>query len=151
MKKICPGCGEERDAELDFNWKYRDRGIRNTRCKVCQSRVSKQHYKDNKQSYMARVRAREVLVIVDNQKRLAEYLACHPCIDCGQADVRVLEFDHVRGKKSDDISRMVIQCYSWPTIEADIAKCEVRCANCHRIRESERRGSWRCFFLGWQT
>ena len=145
MKKICPGCGEERDAELDFNWKYRDRGIRNTRCKVCQSRVSKQHYKDNKQSYMARVRAREVLVIVDNQKRLAEYLACHPCIDCGQADVRVLEFDHVRGKKSASITRM-LNGAPWSAIEAEIAKCEVRCANCHRIKTLERGKWWRHLF-----
>jgi len=35
MKKICPDCGQERDAEQDFIWKYKDRGIRNTRCKFC--------------------------------------------------------------------------------------------------------------------
>ncbi len=37
MKKICLGCGEERDAEQDFSWKYKERGIRRTRCKFCQS------------------------------------------------------------------------------------------------------------------
>ena len=39
--------------------------------------------------------------------KLAEYLLSHPCIDCGATDVRVLEFDHVRSKKSVDISRLV--------------------------------------------
>ena len=66
MKKICPGCGEERDVDLDFSWKYKDRGIRNTRCRICQSQVSKQHYKNNKQSYVGRTRAREVLVTGEN-------------------------------------------------------------------------------------
>ena len=107
MKKICPGCGEERDAELDFSWKYKDRGIRNTRCKFCQSQVSKHHYKNNKQSYLDRARVRDALVTEDNQKKLAEYLSCHPCVDCGETDIRVLEFDHIKGKKSGDISRMM--------------------------------------------
>jgi hypothetical protein len=74
MKKICTHCGEERDAEQDFNWKHKDRGIRHVRCKYCQSQVSKRHYEKNKQLYLDRARTREVLVIEDNQKRLAEYL-----------------------------------------------------------------------------
>lgn len=146
MKKICPGCGEERDAELDFSWKYKDRGIRNTRCKSCQSRVSKEHYTNNKQSYIGRTRVREVLVTEDNRRKLAEYLSCHPCVDCGQTDIRMLDFDHVRGKKSSEISRMMNVGCSWLTIEAEIAKCEVRCANCHRIREGKKNGSWRHLF-----
>ena len=146
MKKICPGCGEERDAERDFNWRHKERGIRQTRCKYCQSQVSKQHYKNNKQSYFDRVRTREVLVIEDNQKRLTDYLRLHPCADCGQTDIRVLEFDHVRGNKSNNIARMVGEGFSWSTIEAEIAKCEVRCANCHRIKTNERSGWWRYLF-----
>lgn len=145
MKKICPGCGEERDVENDFTWKYKDRDIRQTRCKCCQSQINKRHYQNNKQSYLDRVRIREVGVIENNRKRLADYLRHHPCVDCGQTDIRVLEFDHVRGNKSNNIARMVGEGFSWSTIEAEIAKCEVRCANCHRIMESEKRGFWRRF------
>ncbi len=143
MKKICTGCGVERDVEQVFTWKHKDRGIRHTRCKFCQSQVSKQHYKDNKQSYINRVRIREIQAIEDCQRKLAEYLAHHPCVDCGQTDIRVLEFDHVRGKKSDNISRMLGVGYSWATIEAEIAKCDVRCVNCHRIKTGIEDGSWR--------
>ena len=146
MKKICSGCGKERDAEQDFNWRHKERGIRQTRCKYCQSQVSKQHYKNNKQSYFDRVRTREVLVIEDNQKKLVDYLHHHPCIDCGQTDFRVLEFDHVRGNKSNNIARMMGQGFSWSTIKAEIAKCEIRCVNCHRIKTSERSGWWRHLF-----
>ena len=143
MKKVCHGCNGERDAEQDFAWKHKDRGIRNTRCRFCQSQISKRHYNSNKQSYLDRARAREVLVTEDNRQRLFDYLICHPCIDCGCTDIRVLEFDHVREKKVREVSQMINRGCSWSTIEAEIAKCEVRCATCHRIRESKKCGSWR--------
>ena len=143
MRKICTRCGQERDAEHDFNWKYKDRGIRHTRCKYCQSQISKQHYENNKQAYVARARASGSIVIAENRKKLIEYLAWHPCIDCGQNDVRVLDFDHVRGKKSEHIARLAGVGYSWSIIEAEISKCEVRCANCHRIKTGENISSWR--------
>ena len=132
MKKFCTYCNEERDTENDFHWKDKGRGIRNTRCKFCQSHISKQHYTKNKKSYLDRARAREMLVTEDYRKKLAEHLFCHPCIDCGETDIRTLEFDHVRGKKLHEISKMMSLGCSWSTIEAEIAKCEVRCANCHR-------------------
>src|SRR5260370_5479067 len=146
MKRICNGCGGERDAEEDFKWKYKDRGIRNSRCKFCQSQVSKQHYKDHKQSYIDRNLVRNPRTREENQRKVAAYLACHPCVDCGQIDIRVLDFDHVRGVKSNHISRMVQVSYSWSAIEAEIAKCEVRCANCHRIKTAQTGNSWRNFF-----
>ena len=146
MKKICPGCGEERDAKQDFRWRYKDRGIRQVRCKYCQAESNKTHYQNNKQVYLERALTRNARVNTENKQRLYTYLSSHPCVDCGQTDVRVLEFDHVRGKKSGDISRMVGEGLSWRTIEAEIAKCQIRCANCHRIREGERRGFWRHLF-----
>ena len=68
--------------------------------------------------------------------RLVEYLRSHPCIDCGNTDVRVLEFDH-RGNKSFGIGNAVSSSHlSWEKILVEIAKCDVRCANCHRIRHA---------------
>ncbi len=70
------------------------------------------------------------------------YLATHPCIDCGEADAVCLEFDHVRGPKRGNIGTMLGD-HSWETIEAEIAKCEVRCANCHRRRTAVAREWYR--------
>ena len=145
MKKICSCCGLERDVEEDFSWKYKDRGIRNTKCKYCQSQVSKQHYQKNKQSYIVRIHTRDEAIFIENRRKLAAYLVCHPCIDCGITDIRVLEFDHVHGIKRDNIARMIQVGCSWSTIESEIAKCEVRCVNCHRIQTIERGGFWRSF------
>lgn len=72
--------------------------------------------------------------LVLNAKRMG-------CVDCGIADPRVLDFDHVRGTKIASISKMVNRVGTAHTLIAELAKCEVRCANCHRIKTLERRRS----------
>lgn len=75
--------------------------------------------------------------------KVLEYLQGHPCVDCGERDPLVLQFDHVRGDKVDAIARLVSQGRRWEAIEAEIAKCEVRCANCHqRVTILRRTPSW---------
>jgi hypothetical protein len=67
------------------------------------------------------------------------YLLEHPCVDCGESDVTVLDFDHVRDSKRMDVSALVAGGYSWHAIADEIAKCDVRCANCHRRATHARR------------
>jgi hypothetical protein len=55
----------------------------------------------------------------------------------------VLEFDHISGSKSNSIGKTLSNVVSWSTIEAEMAKCVVRCANCHRIKTCERGRWWR--------
>ena len=63
------------------------------------------------------------------------YLLDHPCVDCGENDIRVLEFDHRDPQqKHGGISRMVADRCSIDKISAEVEKCDVRCANCHRRR-----------------
>jgi hypothetical protein len=143
MKKICPGCAQERDAERDFAWKNKKDGTHQRWCKFCQAEANKSHYQNNKQVYLDRATSRNTRVNTENKQRLYAYLSSHPCVDCGQTDIRALEFDHVRGDKTLTIARLLDYATSWATIEAEIAKCEVRCANCHRIKTNERGGWWR--------
>lgn len=138
MKKICPSCGEERDAEKDFSWKNRAKGTQQHWCKFCLAQANSKHYQNNKQVYLDRAISRNDRVNTDNKRKLYAYLSSHPCVDCGETDIRVLEFDHVRGNKSANITRLLSNAVSWITIEAEIAKCEVRCANCHRLKTLER-------------
>lgn len=145
MKKVCTYCGLERDAELDFRWEYRSRGIRMKRCKYCQSELSKLHYQNNKKAYKDRSRARKDQILKENKLRLHVYLLAHPCIDCGETDLRLLEFDHISGQKEGEISDLLRQGFNWNTIKTEIAKCTIRCANCHRKQSLERSGSWRTY------
>lgn len=56
----------------------------------------------------------------------------------------VLEFDHVpgRGKKVGNVGDLA-KYGSWPKALREIAKCDIVCANCHRIRTHTRAGDYR--------
>lgn len=65
-------------------------------------------------------------------------LKSDPCSDCGKTFSSVaMDFDHVRGVKFRMVSTMVN--YSWERVLDEIAKCELVCANCHRIRTKFRK------------
>lgn len=140
--RCCSQCKQNRSLN-EFSFKNKAKGVYERRCKHCMSIICKEHYKNNAQAYINRAKVRTGLIVTENRELLFAYLSSHPCIDCGNTDIRTLDFDHVRGKKLSNISKMAIEGYSWPTIENEIAKCEVRCANCHRIKTFERNNSWR--------
>jgi len=74
--------------------------------------------------------------------RILEFKKSVGCIDCGyDKDPTALDFDHVRGEKVKNISKFT----SFEGAYEEILKCDVRCANCHRIKtfkNREHRG-WR--------
>lgn len=76
-----------------------------------------------------------------NKKFINEYLRSHPCIDCKEKNIIVLEFDHVKGIKYKEISILIYRAVSIKTLEKEIEKCEVRCSNCHKIRHHNLRAS----------
>ncbi len=65
--------------------------------------------------------------------KLFEYLSDKKCVDCGENDPIVLEFDHSnRDLKFKTIAKMLSGHYSWDSVHKEITKCKIRCANCHR-------------------
>jgi hypothetical protein len=65
-------------------------------------------------------------------------LKAHPCVDCGfQFPPVAMDFDHVRGTKTASIGRMA--SFTWSRVVAEVAKCDLVCACCHRIRTRTRR------------
>ena len=75
------------------------------------------------------------------RERLLGEVRVRGCADCGVRDPRVLEFDHV-GAKSASIAGLLNRGASIDEVEAELASCDVVCANCHRQRTA-RRGGWR--------
>ena len=75
-----------------------------------------------------------------NFENMWNLLSDKECIDCGIKDSRVLEFDHLpEFEKNFDIARAVSgSTRSWKSILNEINKCEIVCANCHRIRTMSR-------------
>lgn len=138
--KICVGCAVEKDLEA-FNFKHKALGTRQIRCRDCTRRQVQSHYSRNKDYYIkkAQLRTRETKAL--HREKLLSYLSSHPCVDCGEADFICLEFDHVRGEKHFTVAEMIGD-YAWEKIETEIAKCEVRCANCHRRKTARQYGYW---------
>lgn len=64
-------------------------------------------------------------------------------MDCHEQDMRVLELDHVRGDKVNNVSYMIGQTrkYDLEDVVLEVAKCEVVCVNCHRVRSRSRKKS----------
>lgn len=62
-----------------------------------------------------------------------------PCMDCNKFFPHVaMDYDHVRGEKVREVAELVRRTASFRTIDAEIAKCELVCSNCHRIRTWNR-------------
>ena len=68
------------------------------------------------------------------------YLKTHSCVDCGESDIVVLGFDHVRGKKIANVSK-ISRGGSIKVLEREIRKCDVVCSNCHS-RRTAARSNW---------
>jgi len=92
-------------------------------------------YKNREDLYANQEKHRE-----ENKRKAYEYLSNNPCVDCGESDPIVLEFDHIDpSTKSFKISRRISgSTTSWKRIYEEILKCEIRCANCHRRRTAQQ-------------
>jgi hypothetical protein len=139
-RRRCGSCGEAKPLE-DFNWRRRERGQRDSLCRPCRSAYKQAHYRRNKQRYIDQSRERKQLLALERTRHLIAYFADHPCVDCGEDDPVVLEFDHLRDKAFNIGHALPFR--SWPSILAEIEKCEVVCANCHRRRTARRAGHLR--------
>ena len=138
VEKTCPKCGLAKPID-DFAFKYKAKGVRQWCCRPCNAAYKLSWYARNREMHKRKVRLVRIAASANNQARCWSYLAQHPCVDCGETDPIVLEFDHLRDKFKN-VSYMVGAGFAWSTIEREIGKCEVRCANCHRRRTARVQG-----------
>jgi hypothetical protein len=95
------------------------------------------YYAENSDRIKSQVTARRKA----NRKIIRKYLAevkSVACKDCGQEyPSQCMDFDHLFDKRFN-VSEAASGNYSLDTIKAEIAKCEVVCSNCHRLRTHRR-------------
>lgn len=108
------------------------------RCLSCNAETKKKWYNKNKETQINRVYLNKIKI----QSKILDYLKDNPCVDCKESNLIVLEFDHISDKKHN-ISNMVQRGNSWDTILKEIEKCEVRCANCHRIKTARESNNYK--------
>lgn len=140
--KICTLCQQSFGLDCFNKKKSSPDGLQNV-CRECNRARSKRYYKENHDKHRLAVRERNVILASRNREYVAEYLKTHPCVDCGNSDIRVLEFDHIRGTKVNGVGKLMGDGHSIAVIQTEIDKCEVRCRNCHTIKTYERiGGTW---------
>ena len=115
------------------------------KCTACGRRKRPELFRGNRKA----CRSCEVQIGGDRRRGRAtalrevvfEYLRANPCVDCGETDIAVLEFDHrERHSKELTVAELVAQGYSLTRVMDEIGKCDVRCANCHRRRTAVQMG-----------
>ncbi|WP_350349273.1 hypothetical protein ABIQ69_04955 [Agromyces sp. G08B096] len=142
--KWCSACQQSR-PQADFNARRASAdGLQNI-CRDCNRVKARAYYRAHREHHVRVIMARKAKIREATISRIAEYLLEHPCRDCGEADLRVLDFDHREGvRKTAEVMRLVQDGYAWPRVSAEIAKCDVRCRNCHAKVTYDRLGAnWR--------
>lgn len=145
--KQCSRCQQDKeDVAFGINRARRD-GLQ-VHCRDCKRTAQKAWYTKHRDVHYANVKQRRQAVADQVVEQLIVYFQTHPCVDCGENDPVVLDFDHVRGAKRYEISSRVGAGYSWEGLLQEIEKCEVRCANCHRRKTARQLGHRRALLAG---
>lgn len=147
--KFCTKCEQFKSKEKDFCKNKTKKDGLQTWCKKCMNRENtisesirpttgrkRLHSKSNRIKRQQKIR-----------KMVVDFLKSHPCVDCGETDILVLEFDHVRGEKLGNIGSMtmITGTQSENRVLEEMIKCDIRCANCHRRKTGQT--SWRLSFV----
>lgn len=143
--QACYRCGELKPAE-EFAWRRKAHSQRDSFCRPCRAAYKQEHYAANRQRYIDKAGARKRELALQRTRFLIEFFKVNPCVDCGERDPVILEFDHLRDKSF--AIGTALSGRNWDSILREIAKCEVVCANCHRRRTAQRRGALRAILTG---
>ena len=140
--KMCPKCQKELDLS---NFYMRKTGLRSgeyyEKCKNCMKIRGRNYYHANhdrqlklalKRRHRAYLEKRDFLINFKNK----------PCLDCGKEyPFYVMDLDHRDFRtKVENVSRMFTRNWSLDKIKIEAQKCDIVCANCHRIIHCETGG-----------
>jgi hypothetical protein len=126
-------CGEVKP--LDQFHPYSRQGHQ-TWCKPCRKEYDKAYHARNAEKRRLQVREARFRLVRVNQ----HLKAFGPCADCGgRFHPAAMEWDHLPGNvKRDDVSSLAMSGKT-KQFHAELAKCELVCANCHAVRSHDRR------------
>lgn len=127
--KNCTKCGIAKPLE-EFPRKSSRKDGRGSACKICHRKYTRRHYQKNKQYYKDKAKR----VQDEIREFIRESKHMKPCADCGVAyPYYVMHFDHQYDKRFN-LNEATRHTSSLKTVKAEIAKCEIVCANCHSER-----------------
>lgn len=140
--KSCSICHFEKDVSCFNKHSGKPDGLQ-THCRECSKNKAKNYYQENKEHVKRNVRKRSKNYLEATRAFVLTVLLNSKCVDCGEKDPLVLEFDHIKGHKENAICKMVDNGTSIAKIKSEIEKCVTRCANCHRRKTAKDFKYWR--------
>lgn len=133
---ICKKCGPLPVSEF---YRHARRGYQNL-CKKCKAEYNRQHYKKDRDKYIARAKSSNKEMRVRLTRLLLAYLMKHPC-KCGEDDPVLLDFHHKNpAEKAANVAALMTRRRPWAEILQEIKKCKVLCVRCHRYATAKQRG-----------
>jgi hypothetical protein len=140
--RVCSRCHVAK-ALGEFPIKNGAKGWYGSHCRPCRREYGRQHYRDNLDYYKRKAGPNRTRDRDANRTLIQGFLRVHPCVDCGECDPVVLDFDHVDpALKTATVGRLA-HAGGSKQLAAEIAKCVVRCGNCHRRRTAIQFGWYR--------
>ena len=142
MLKKCSKCLRVLD-ESKFNWKLKNIKLQ-YQCKECSRIYIRNHYENHIEYYLEKARKRNRMVKDRAYAYLGPYLLSHSCVDCGERDILVLEFDYRdRRMKEGAIGHIIQGGATLEKVIKEVEKCDIRCSNCHRRKTENENNSWK--------
>lgn len=141
MNKKCNKCGKTK-LITEFSFKNKKLRIRHSDCKECHGKWFANYYHKNRDKQLREVFERKKRHADEIRKFLYMYLLEHSCVDCPETDPVVMHFDHM-GNKEFNIGNAVNRGVSLETLKKEIAKCVIRCANCHAKKTAKDRSYYK--------
>lgn len=131
---LCKKCNKEK---LEEDFPPNGGGRKNSYCRVCKREYDKEFYARTIEKRRERKKVNSKIIRDRNTSYIRQYLEKNCCVDCGEKDPIVLEFDHKYDKKYNiaDMTTLSIEY-----LRQEIDKCEIRCANCHRRKTAKQFG-----------
>ena len=143
--KICTICKKQKPNSGFNKNSSRYDGLQ-TECIECGKAKSKKYYEKNKKKMVTQINHSRVERLAEIREKFFFLLKTCYCIDCGEQNPVVLDFDHREpSDKKHEVSKMVHDGYSWKNILKEINKCDVRCSNCHRIKTAKDQNWYKGF------
>lgn len=105
-------------------------------CKQCNAANRRSHYFRNRPAVKEQARIATLRRMDSRRRTMDAVKTTAGCIDCGyDANPLALEFDH----REPNLKSFTIGSgnRAWDAVWVEVEKCDVRCANCHRIRTLE--------------
>jgi hypothetical protein len=140
--RVCSRCHVAKPL-ADFPIKNTAKGWYGSHCRTCRRSYGKKHYLSNVSYYKAKASVSRTRERSANRAIVDAFLADHPCVECGEADPVVLDFDHVDPKLKVDAIGRLQHSGGRAVLLSEMSKCEVRCGNCHRRRTARQFGWYR--------